>query len=111
MTTSAIAQQICNMDTNSGSPGYSTTRKPVLIHSIAYGSLFDPIVESGASASRNAALTILQTVQFIGSTQASAATPLPTYKIITGPSDVRITLIQQCFTKIMQDSVSVTLIE
>lgn len=106
----AVAQQICNLDT-AASPGYSTVRKPVLIHSIAYGSLFDPSVSGGASAARNSALAILQQVQYIGKTQANASTPLQSYKIITGTADQRITLIQQAFQKIMQDSVSVTLIE
>jgi hypothetical protein len=105
-----IAQTICNSDTAS-TPGYTSTRKPVLIHCIAYGSLFDPSVAAGASASRSAALTILQQLQYIGKTQSDPSTALPNYKIITGSSDTRITLIQQAFQKIMQDQVSVTLIE
>ncbi len=105
-----IAQNICNLDT-AGTPGYSTVRKPALIHCIAYGSLFDPSVAAGASASRDAALTLLQQLQYIGSVQSNAGTPLPSYKIIIGSSTNRIVLIQQAFQKIMQDTVSVTLIE
>jgi len=105
-----IAQHICNQDT-AGVPGYSTPKKPALIHSIAYGSLFDPAVSAGASAARSSALTILQQCQYIGSTQTSPSTPLPSYKIITGTAQQRIDLMQQCFKNIMESSVSVTLIE
>jgi hypothetical protein len=107
-----IVQHICNQD-NASVPGYSTPRRPVLVHSIAYGSLFDPSVASSsqAQAERNFALAILQQCQYIGSTQSDPATPLQSYKIITGTATQRISLIQQCFTKIMEDQVAVSLLQ
>jgi len=105
-----VANQICALDT-ANPAGYSTTRKPVLIHSIAYGSLFDPSVAVGASVLRDNALQILQQVQYIGKTQSDAGTMLQDYKIITGSTSQRVDRMQQAFQRIMQDSVSVTLIE
>lgn len=106
----AVANQLCALET-ANPPGYSTARKPVLIHCIAFGQMFDPTVAPGASAARDAALAILQNLQFIGKTQSSPTQPLPSYKIIIGNTDQRVTRTQQCFQRIMQDSVSVTLIE
>jgi hypothetical protein len=105
-----VANQLCALET-ANPPGYSTNRKPVIIHCIAFGQLFDPAVAPGASAARNDALTILQTLQYIGKTQTSASQPLPSYKIIIGSTEERVTRLQQCFQRIMQDNVSVTLIE
>jgi hypothetical protein len=107
-----VAQTLCNLDSNS-TPGYSTTKKPVLIHCIAFGSLFDPSIASSSAAAttRNNALAILENVQYIGSTQATATTPLPSYKIIIGSPSQRITLMQTCFQQIQQSTVSITLIE
>ncbi len=106
----AIANQICALDT-ANPAGYSTLRKPVIIHCVAFGSLFDPSVATTASQARSDAFTILQQLQFIGKTQSDPSTPLPNYKIITGPSAQRVTLIQQAFQRIMQFPVTVSLVE
>jgi hypothetical protein len=108
-----VAQQICNLNTDSSAPGYSTAKKPALIHCIAFGSLFDPSIanSSAAATTRGNALTILENVQFIGSTQTTATTPLPSYKIIIGSPSQRISLMQTCFQQIQQSTVSITLIE
>ncbi|MFO0953821.1 MAG: pilus assembly protein TadG-related protein [Isosphaeraceae bacterium] len=111
--TYAIARQICAAD--SASPaGYSTTRKPVQIHCIAFGSIFE-----SASAAANAsaaqlqtdALTLLQNLQYIGNTQADPSTPLASYKICTGTPQQRIDKLRQAFSNIMQDGVQVSLIQ
>jgi hypothetical protein len=106
----AVANQLCALET-ANPPGYSTPRKPVIIHCVAFGQLFDPNVAPGASAARNDALAILQQLQYIGKTQSSPSQPLPDYKIIIGSTEERVTRMQQCFQRIMQDTVSVTLIE
>jgi hypothetical protein len=107
-----VAQILCN-PTSATNPGYSTARKPALIHCIAFGSLFDPSIASSSAAAttRNNALTILQECQFIGSTQSSASTALPSYKVIIGSPAARISLMQTCFQQIQQSTVSVTLIQ
>ena len=102
-----IVDQIVALDSVSPA-GYSTLRKPVLIHCLAFGGLFDAGVTDPDQA---AALTLLQTIQFKGKTQAAAATALPSYKIITGTSSERITKLQQAIQTIMQDGVQVSLIE
>jgi Flp pilus assembly protein TadG len=106
----AIVNQICAMD--SASPaGYSTTTKPVVIHCIAFGSLFDP---SNSSTYKTNALNLLQNFQYIGGQaggeQPSPSTPLASYKIIVGPYSQRIQNLQQAFRTIMQDGVQVSLI-
>jgi hypothetical protein len=107
----AIATQICAQDTASPA-GYSTTRKPVLIHCIAFGSLFDP---TNASAYKTSALNLLENLQYLGGQaggeQTTLTTPLASYKIIVGPYSTRITNLQQAFSTIMQSGVQVSLIE
>src|SRR5262249_40570900 len=86
-----IATQICAQDTASP-PGYSTSPKPVLIHCIAFGSLFDP---TNTSSYKTSALDLLQNLQYLGGQaggeQTALGTPLASYKIIVGPYNTRIT--------------------
>lgn len=103
----SVVNQICALETASPS-GYSTARKPVLIHCLALGPIFDPATNSDQ---RGPALDLLQNIQYIGSTQASASTPLAPYKIITGTASQRVDKIRQAFSVIMQDGVQVSLIE
>ncbi|AGA31527.1 Tad domain-containing protein [Singulisphaera acidiphila] len=103
----SVVNQICALETAS-SPGYSTARKPVLIHCMGLGPIFDP---STNSSQRAAALDLMQNIQYIGGTQATATTPLAPYKIITGTAQQRSDKIRQAFSAIMQDGVQVSLIE
>jgi hypothetical protein len=109
-----VVAQICALDTaTSGAPGYSKTRKPVLVHCLGYGGDFDP---ANAGTNQTNALNFLQAVQGIGRTQegpdpTDATYPLASYKRIYGPNDQRITNMQKAFTKIMQDGVQVSLIQ
>ncbi|MGL4550138.1 MAG: pilus assembly protein TadG-related protein [Gemmataceae bacterium] len=100
----AIAQQLCN-DLTAG--GFSTTRKPVKIHCIAFGSLFDA---ANTSSSKTNALSNLAALEVIGKVQASGATTLAANKIIVGDYNTRIANLQNAFNSIMQDGVQVTLI-
>jgi hypothetical protein len=106
-----IATQICALDTATV-PGFSTSRKPVIIHCIAFGSLFN---STNSSSYKTNALSLLENLQYIGGKaggeQATATTPLASYKIITGTYSQRIANLQQAFTAIMQDGVQVTLIQ
>jgi Flp pilus assembly protein TadG len=107
----AVVSQICALD-SAGSPGYSTPNKPVLIHTLAFGTLFDP---SNTSSYKTNALNLLQNIQYIGGKaggeQATLTTPLASYKIIVGPYTQRIQDIQNAFGKIMQDGIQVSLIQ
>lgn len=87
-----------------GLPGYSTNSRPVLVHSLAFGGLFE-----SDSSLKAPCLRFLQTVQTFGNVQSSSSTALADYKIITGTSDERIDKIKLAFTNIMQDGVQITL--
>jgi Flp pilus assembly protein TadG len=99
-----IAQQICN---NLSSGGFSTTRKPVKIHCIAFGSLFEP---TNTSSAKTNALQNLASLEVIGSVQSAGATTLASNKIVIGNFNTRIANLQAAFTSIMQDGVQVTLL-
>ena len=101
-----VASQICSLETAS-IPGFSTSRKPVKIHCIGFG----PIFETSSSA-RTSALTTLQQIERIGKAQ-STSTPtawLPDYKIVTGDDDAIIAKLRTAIINIMQDGVQVSLI-
>jgi hypothetical protein len=103
-----ICTQIC-AQYNATNPGYGTPRKPVYIHTIAFGSLFD---SSNNSTYKTNALSLLASMQTIGNTQpANLSGTLPTYKQITGTSTQRISLLQQAFSTILQDGLQLTLIK
>lgn len=96
-------QRVCALDTASN-PGYATSNKPVLVHTLAFGGLFENNTSLKTSASN-----FLQQVQTYGKTQSSSSTALPSYKIITGDSTTRINKIKTAFTIMMQDGVQVSL--
>jgi Flp pilus assembly protein TadG len=97
--------QICALD-SANPPGYSTTRKPVLIHCIGFG----PVYDVGAPE-RASALATLQQIQYIGSTQSSPSTALQSYKIIDGTQNQIIQNLQQAFTLILQGGVQVSMLQ
>lgn len=103
-----VVKQICALDSASP-PGYSTTRKPALVYSIGYGTLFDP---ANSSATQTNALTFLQTVAYHGKTAGNtSASSFPDARRIYGTNQQRIDRIQNAFTEIMQNGVQVSLIE
>lgn len=101
----SVVDQICALES---SRGLSTERKPVRIHCIAYGTLFDP---SNSGSDQTTALQRMQDIQFRGKTQTSASIPLESYKRIYGTSQQRIDRMKDAFTAIMQDGVQVSLVE
>jgi hypothetical protein len=107
----AVANQLCALDTAS-KPGFSTVRKPVLIHVIAFGSLFDPANTTSAGTT---ALSHLQNLQYIGGQaggdQPTPTTPLNDYKRIYGTYNQRITNMKNAFSLIMDDGIQVTLVQ
>jgi hypothetical protein len=101
-----VIQTICNLDTHSTKPGYSTPRVPARVHSIGFGDLFQY-----ESQSKTDALDFLLQVQKLGSTSPSSATSIESYKIITGPYDTRIDNLRIALERIMQSGVQVSLIK
>ncbi len=86
------------------SSAFSTARRPLRLHTIAFGPVFD-----GTSSGRTAALQTLQAMQYHGNTQSDPNTALDSYKIITGDDSTVMSQLQTALTKIMQGSLQVAL--
>src|SRR5262249_44977355 len=108
-----VAALLCS---NLAQGGYSTANKPVLIHCIAFGSLF----ESAASSCTNAqstALQLMHNLEVMGSVQVSGvannyySNSIAPYKQITGNYTTRLANLKIALQTIMQDGVQVTLIQ
>jgi len=108
----AIARRLVAPETGSAdSPGYSTLRKPVVMHCLAFG----PIFESTASGTEPAnAMKLLQDISAIGGTGFPASvtdTGSPFFfKLCTGTLEERKTKLRQAFTRIMDEQVSISLV-
>jgi hypothetical protein len=100
----SVVSQIAAADSASP-PGYSTARKPALVHCIAFGPVFNASSPSSASG-----LATLQQMQYLGNTQSSATTALPAYKIITGSDSTAIANLRTAIGIIMQNSIPVSLV-
>lgn len=112
VTQTKTMADIMTAKTSDTIPGFATNTKPVTIHCIAFGSLFDPTNTLPATvAARDKALGLLQYVQYKGGTQPNATQALESYKIInqTNYND-RIEALRQAFSRVMQDAVTVTII-
>jgi hypothetical protein len=114
-------------------PGFSTVRSPVRIHSLAFGELFEPSIattttQTGASGSamQIAALRCLLGNQIISGTSPASdtigscygysstgtyTTGTQSFKMIIGNYSARIDLIRQALQRIMQAGVQVALIQ
>ena len=111
----AVVQEITNTCSSlcapdsASPPGYATPRKPVLIHCIGFGPVYQP-----GAPERSAALATLQQIQFIGHTQASPSDPIDVnqpYKIIVGDQNQMVNNLQRAFTLILQGGVQVSLLQ
>ena len=104
-------RQICALDTDGGSPpGYAQPRKPVLVHCIAFGAIFEP---SASGSEQTNAVAFLQQLSTIGGTTfpSSASDPVNGYKWCIGTLDQRQAKLKQAFTKIMDETVSIVLVK
>jgi hypothetical protein len=105
-----VVTQLCASDQLASGAGYSSRRKPVRIHCLAFGSLFE---STGSAANAQTAINLLQQIQTLGGTQATSPIAMTTGnpKVIIGTASQRISLMQAAFSSIMQDGASVTLIQ
>jgi hypothetical protein len=106
------ANKLCAPLTGSAySPGFALPNKPVIIHCIAFGAVFEPSAEGGEADN---AITLLQTISSIGGTQfppSRTATSDPNfYKLCTGTLDERRQKLKEAFRRIADDGVSVALV-
>ena len=90
-------------------PGFTTTRAPVQIHTLAFGYLFEPTTTSMV---KTRALEFLRNIQLAAGTLPDATTgTIESYKMIIGTYDQRIDKIRQAMERIMQGGIQVALIE
>lgn len=99
-----VVQTLAGLDTLS-TPGYSTPKSLVRIHSLAFGDLFQ-----SNSPRKDDALSFLLEVQKLGNTSKPSATSIEPYKIIVGDYNTRIENLRTAFERIMQSGIQVTLI-
>lgn len=106
-----VARVICAPEDSAGPlPGYASPRKPVLLHCIAFGPIFEPTASGSEPAS---AVSFLQQLSTIGGTvfPSSADDPQNGYKWCVGSLAERQEKLRKAFTKIMDSSVSVVLVK
>jgi Flp pilus assembly protein TadG len=104
-----VATNICALDTASP-PGYAQPQRPVEIHCIAFGAVF----ESTASGSEQAnAISFLQALSNTGGTTfpSSASDPDNGYKWCIGTLSDRQVKLQTAFTKILDETESIILVK
>jgi Flp pilus assembly protein TadG len=93
-------------------PGYATTRKPVIIHCIAFGAVVEPNADGGETAN---IFALLNNVAAKGNTAFPANendTSHPEYyKVCIGTLTERRDKLQTAFRKIMEEGIPVTLVE
>jgi Flp pilus assembly protein TadG len=106
-----VATAMCALTTaGSSPPGYSQPGNPVTINCIAFGAIFEP---TAAGSEQTSAVSLLQQLSTIGGTTfpSSASDPVNGYKWCIGTLSQRQTLLQQAFTNILDDTVSIILVK
>ena len=110
----AVATKMCALTTdNVNGPGFATATKPVVIHCIAFGALFEP--DANGAAGGNQAMSLLQQISTVGGTGFPTSvtdTSSPYYyKLCIGTLAERQSSLQTAFTKIMDDGISIILVK
>lgn len=108
-----VVSRICALTTdNSAGPGFATPRKPVLVHCIAFGAIFEPTASGSES---DTAMAFLQQVSAIGNTgfpsSITATTDPNYYKLCIGTLQQRQDKLRQAFTTIMDQTEAVSIVK
>jgi hypothetical protein len=94
---------------SSTGPGFSTSRSPARIHTLAFGHMFE---DSATVGLRTRALEFLRNIQMASGLPADPNTgTIEDYKRIVGTYDQRIAKIKEAMERIMQAGIQVALIE
>src|SRR5262245_37984723 len=103
-----VVQNICNLDTNATAPGFATPNRPVQVHCIAFGAIFET-----SNSAQSAAVPLLQAISSIGGTgfPSSASDPTNGYKWCIGTLSQRQNKLQQAFLNILDSSIPVSLVQ
>jgi hypothetical protein len=109
-----VATKICALVTDStNGPGFATATKPVYIHCIAFGALFEP--DANGAAGGNQAMALLQSISAIGNTGFPASVTDTGskyyYKLCIGTLAERQQKLQAAFTTIMDDGVAIIMVQ
>jgi Flp pilus assembly protein TadG len=108
-----VATKLCALttDTTNG-PGFATPSKPVILHCIAFGAIFEPTA-AGSEASN--ALALMQSLSAIGGTGFPSTVTDTTdpnyYKLCLGTLSDRQTKLRTAFSKIMNQEVAIILVQ
>ena len=109
-----IATKMCAQvtDTTNG-PGFATATKPVTIHCIAFGALFNS--DADGTAGGNQAMSLLQNLSALGGTGFPASVTDSGspyfYKLCVGTLPQRQTKLQTAFTTIMDDGINIIMVK
>ena len=99
-------------DTSNG-PGFATPTKPVTIHCIAFGALFNS--DANGAAGGNQAMSLLQSLSALGGTGFPTSvtdTGSPYYyKLCVGTLAQRQSKLQTAFTTIMDDGINIIMVK
>lgn len=90
------------------SPGFSTARSPALVHTIAFGQLFE---KASDVSQRTRILEFLRNVQIAGGTSSENASQIEDSKVIVGTYNERIDKLRFAIRSIMQGGIQVSLIQ
>jgi Flp pilus assembly protein TadG len=107
------ATKICALTTDqTNGPGFATHTKPVIVHCIAFGALFEP---DASGTDGTSAMTLLQNLSAIGGTGfPSSVTDTSSpyyYKICIGTLAQRQAKLQAAFTTIMDDGIAIIMVK
>jgi Flp pilus assembly protein TadG len=108
-----VATKICALTTdNTNGPGFATSTKPVTLHCIAFGALFEP---DASGTEGTTAMTLLQNLSTVGGTGFPSSVTDTTspyyYKICIGTLAQRQAKLQTAFTTIMDNGVAIILVK
>lgn len=101
----AICRQLAALDT-ANPPGYSTRRKPLLIHCLGFGQVFSPL-----NPSYRAAIDTLAQMEAIGNVPPDQRINAVSWKIINGNDEQIAESLRTAIMRILQDGRQVALIE
>ncbi|HEV3309701.1 MAG TPA: pilus assembly protein TadG-related protein [Chloroflexota bacterium] len=105
-----IATVLTSLNTSSNPiPGFSTTTNTVTIQCIVFGALFEP---DASGASQSDAVSLMQAISTLGGTvfPSSSTDPVNGYKWCIGTLAQRQAKLQQAFTTVMDNNVSIILV-
>jgi Putative Flp pilus-assembly TadE/G-like len=108
-----VVTRMCALTTdNANGPGFALPNKPVVVHCLAFGAVFEP---TAAGSEASTAMAMLQQISQIGGTgfpSSVTATGDPNYyKLCIGTLTERQQKLRTAFSKIMDDGISVVMVK